>query len=148
MKTSSLKNLRGLVTNGAQVKVQLVKAINHVTMYAKRGPGYSPAAQTLLEMLEQAKVETRKWSRADSISATPATDTLAAAETQQITTVATFADATELDVSADFRVTYSTSDATKATVSTTGLITAVATGSATITVTFQGRTDTIAVTVS
>lgn len=148
MRSSSLKNLRGLVTNGAQVKVQITKAINHVTMYAKRGPGYSPAAQSLLDMLEQAKVETRKWSRSTSIDATPATANGAVAGTQQITTNATFPDATVLNVSADPRVTYATSDATKATVSSTGLITRVAVGSATITVTFQGRTDTIAVTVS
>jgi uncharacterized protein YjdB len=43
---------------------------------------------------------------------------------------------------------YSSSDETKATVSDTGLITFVATGSATITATYGGQSDTCAVTVS
>lgn len=148
MRTSALPNLRGLVTNGNQLKVEVVKGINHVAMYAKRGPGYAPAAQSLYDLLTEAKAALLTWTRAASIDATPATKTLAAAATQQITTVATFPDASTLDVSADGRVTYSSSAPTKATVSASGLITAVATGSATITVTFQGRTDTIAVTVS
>jgi len=46
-------------------------------------------------------------------------------------------------------VTYTTSDATKATVSSAGVVTSVATGSATITATApNGETDTCAVTVS
>jgi uncharacterized protein YjdB len=45
-------------------------------------------------------------------------------------------------------VTWTTSDATKATVSAAGVITAVASGSATITGTYQGHTDTCVVTVS
>ena len=78
------------------------------------------------------------------ISSTPATVTLAVAATQQITNAFTPADASNK------AVTYSTSDATKATVSATGLITAVATGTATITVTSAdgGLTDTVVVTIS
>lgn len=148
MRSSALPNLRGLVSNGAQLKVQMVKAINQVSTFAKRGPGYSPGALALQGVLEDAVDAIRTYTRAASISATPATTTKAAAGTQQITTTATYADGVTEDVSADTRVTYATSDATKATVSATGLITAVATGSATITVTYQGRTDTVAVTVS
>lgn len=44
--------------------------------------------------------------------------------------------------------TYTTSDPTKATVSTSGKVTGVAAGSATITATYQGRTATVAVTVA
>lgn len=148
MKASSLPNLRGLIGNANRVKIELAKAINAAMVYAKRGSGYSPAADGIETLLQAARDENRLWRRADSIDATPATVTKAAAQTQQITTKATWDDGVEVDVSADPRVTYSTSDAEKATVSSTGLITAVATGSATITVTFHGRTDTIAVTVS
>lgn len=79
-----------------------------------------------------------------AISVTPPTVTLAVAATQQITT--TFTPASPSDTG----LTYSTSDASKATVSVTGLITAVATGSATITVTSDDGsfTDTVVVTVS
>ena len=79
-----------------------------------------------------------------AISSTPATVTLAPAATQQITNVFT-------PVSpSNNAVTYVSNNPSKATVSNTGLITAVATGSATITVTTAdgGFTDTVVVTVS
>jgi uncharacterized protein YjdB len=151
MKASSLPNLKGKITNNNRVKIELTKAINQAIVYAKRaGVGYSETAQDVYDLFEAAKDAIRQWTRADSISVLPATDTMAAAETQQVTSItATYADSTTETIStSDPRVTYETSDATKATVSSTGLITAVATGSATITVTFQGRTDTVAVTVS
>lgn len=79
-----------------------------------------------------------------SLSVAPATVTLAAAATQQITNTFAPVDASNRNV------VYSTSDATKATVSATGLITAVATGTVTITVTtVEGAlVDTCAVTIS
>lgn len=79
-----------------------------------------------------------------AISATPPTVTKAAAQTQQITTAFTPADASNQDL------LYSSSDPTKATVNATGLITAVATGTATITVTSKdgGFTDTVVMTIS
>lgn len=83
----------------------------------------------------------------DAIVATPATDTLdlSNAETQQIAV----ADSNGNNVIAS--CTFSTSDATKATVSAGGLITPVGVGAATITVRYERNgnvyTDTIAVTV-
>lgn len=78
-----------------------------------------------------------------TITATPTTKTLAVAATQQLV----IKDATGATLpSGD--VAFTSSDVTKATVSTGGLVTAVATGSATITATYQGHTATCAVTVS
>ncbi|MGW2666219.1 phage tail tube protein [Nocardia tengchongensis] len=77
-----------------------------------------------------------------SITVTPATKTLVAAATQQLTVV----DNNGVDRTSV--ATYTTSAASKATVSSSGLITAVATGSATITATYKGFTGTCAVTVS
>lgn len=77
-----------------------------------------------------------------SIDVTPATSTKAAGSTTQLTV--TGSDGADLTAVAD----YTTSDATKATVDDTGLITFVATGSATITASYGGHTDTCAVTVS
>lgn len=79
-----------------------------------------------------------------NISSTPATVTLAPAATQQITNSFTPNNASNQ------AVTYSSSNPAKATVSNTGLITAVATGSATITVTTSdgALTDTVVVTIS
>lgn len=79
-----------------------------------------------------------------SVTVTPTTKALAVAATQQLTPTVLPANATNK------AVTYQTSDATKATVSPTGLITGVAAGTATITVkTADGnKTATCVVTVS
>lgn len=82
--------------------------------------------------------------RVTSIDVTPATATLAPAATQQLTVAYTPAAAYNR------RVTYESSDVTKATVNATGLVTAVATGSATITIRGEdsGVIDTVDITVS
>lgn len=82
-----------------------------------------------------------------SVEATPATVSVAADGTSQITVTAS----NGVNVTPD--ASYSSSDPTKATVSQSGLVTGVASGSATITVTFElpdgtNATDTVAVTVS
>lgn len=77
-----------------------------------------------------------------SISVTPPTATLAPAATQQLAVVdSNSANVVNL-------ASYVSSDPTKATVSSSGLITAVATGSTTVTATYLGLTDTCVVTVS
>jgi hypothetical protein len=77
-----------------------------------------------------------------SISATPATATLAVAGTQQITVVA------DNGINRTPDATYVSSTPAKATVNNTGLVTAVASGSSTITVTYGTLTDTVVITVS
>lgn len=79
-----------------------------------------------------------------SVAVSPKTATKAPAATQQLTATVSPAEANQA-------VTWTTSDATKATVSSTGLVTAVATGSATITATTKSGpivTDTSVITVS
>jgi hypothetical protein len=78
-----------------------------------------------------------------SISATPSAATIAVAGTQQITVTDDGGDAITPKAA-----TYVSSDPTKATVSTSGRVTGVATGSSTITVSYQGKTDTVVITVS
>lgn len=82
-----------------------------------------------------------------SLDVTPATTTKAAAATQQLVATAHRASGDTTEVVTSTTV-WTTSDATKATVNAAGLITAVATGSATITGTYRGKTDTCVVTVS
>jgi uncharacterized protein YjdB len=149
MKTSVLPNLRGKITNANGVKIEITKAINQAITYAKRsGVGYSAVSADVLALFEAAKVQMRSWVRASSIAVSPATATKAAAATQQIAVTATFPDTGTAVVTADPRTVYTTSDATKATVNAAGLVTAVATGSATITATFHGRTSTLVLTIS
>lgn len=66
--------------------------------------------------------------------------------TQQLTVTAHLASGADQDVTS--LATYESSDPAVATVSSTGLITAVGEGTATITATYQGASDTCAVTVS
>jgi uncharacterized protein YjdB len=91
-------------------------------------------------------VANRTYTRADSIASNPTSSTKAAAATTQLVITATYADAGTENVTADPRCTYSSSDPTKATVSAGGLITHVATGASTITVTYHGRTTTVTAT--
>lgn len=83
---------------------------------------------------------------AASVDVTPPTTTKAAAATQQLTTV--IKNAGGSTIAGLVPSSYTTSDATKATVSASGLITAVATGEATITAHYGALTDTCVVTVS
>lgn len=106
--------------------------------------GYNAQSVFSLQLSVKGTPTETVFKSATAISITPATVTLASAATQQIAVTFTPSDATNKDV------IYTTSDATKATVSVTGLITAVATGSATITATSEdgGFTDTVVVTIS
>jgi uncharacterized protein YjdB len=80
-----------------------------------------------------------------SVTVSPATSTLGVGSTQQLT--ATLRDASG-NVLTGQAIAWSTSDATRATVSQTGLVTAVAVGSATITATSGGKAGTAAITVA
>jgi hypothetical protein len=81
-----------------------------------------------------------------SIVAAPATAALMPAGTQQLTVTGTFNDGTTADLTA--MATYASDKDTVATVNAAGLVTGVAEGSATITVTASGKTATVAVTVT
>lgn len=80
-----------------------------------------------------------------SLSVTPATLTLADGDISALTATATYDDSSTANVTSS--AVWTTSDATKATVSS-GFVTGVDPGSATITASYQGQTDTCAVTVT
>lgn len=81
-----------------------------------------------------------------SIAVTPATATLAAAATQQLLVIATYVNTATADVTED--ASYVSGTPAAATVNSAGLITAVATGTSTVTATYMTLTDTCEVTVS
>src|ERR1019366_4674280 len=80
-----------------------------------------------------------------SLTVTPTTASLAIGATQQLTATTLDANGNTLSGRA---VTWGTSDATKATVSASGLVTAIAPGTATITATSETKTGTSTITVS
>lgn len=101
MKASQLANLRGKIPNANRLKIEIAKAVNTGMVYAKRGNGYSDAAQAVSDMLASAVGLNRSWTRSASISATPTTATVSVAGVRTAITVeATWADAgTEVLVS-------------------------------------------------
>ena len=115
-------------------------AVNHVMYHHVRDKLYAagyldPSAWTIY---------IDKVIAVDRVNLTPATLTIAALATSQLTKQVLPSDATVQTV------TYASSDPTKATVNSTGLVTGVAAGTATITVTTTSgaKTDTCVVTVT
>lgn len=82
----------------------------------------------------------------DEVSVLPATASIAVGATQQLAAEATYESEETEDVTRS--ATYVSSDPTKATVSNRGLVTGVAAGSTTVTISYQGSSDTVAVTVT
>jgi uncharacterized protein YjdB len=80
-----------------------------------------------------------------SIAVSPATATIASGATQQFTATATYNDSSTADVTAT--VAWTSSSAAVATINSSGLATAVAAGSATITATMNGVSGSAAITV-
>jgi len=80
-----------------------------------------------------------------TIAVTPATDTVVVSQTLQLTATAKDAQGGTLTGRA---MTWSSSDATKATVSSTGLVTGVSPGAVTITAASEGKTGTSSITVN
>ena len=144
MRASTLPNLHTMIDNGLHLRIQLAKAISRVEIYRKRGQNEPPSAAALKAFL-QAGITALDAGGVTSIAVSPTTNSGAAGGTVQA--VVTFTPSTALNKG----VTYTSSAPTKVTVSDTGLITRVATGSATITVASKAnptKTATVAVTVS
>lgn len=114
---------------------------NHVFFHHVRDALYKQGVQ---DMQSVKITQDTVYKALTALSSTPPTVTLAVAGTQQITNAFTPSDASNQNV------TYSSSNTAKATVNSTGLITAVQTGSATITVSSADGafTDTVVVTIS
>lgn len=115
------------------VTMQLLKhkTLGYATRVTYAGPGWKPLA-----------ADAGFFPPVTGITVSPSTTTKAVAATQQLTVT----DSNGRDVTA--LATYSSSATSKATVNSAGLITAVATGSATITASYKTFTGTCAVTVS
>lgn len=109
-------------------------------------PGVVSSDEDTQEAAENAHMLSFQGS-VDSLAVTPATASVAVDATKQLVATATLLDGTtEQVVTGD--TAWTTSDEAKATVDVDGLVTAVAAGSATITGTYRGETDTCAVTVT
>jgi hypothetical protein len=124
-----------------QLRVLAAQAISAAESRGQHG-GASPELLAFFSACSAAVTAAQPAPALTGIDATPATVSKVVGQTQQIA-VAPLPSGATLPAR-----TFSTSDATKATVSASGLITAVAAGTATITVTAGGFTDTVVVTVT
>lgn len=151
MRAANLPSLRGLITNGALLRLQLAKAVGSVEVYANRG-SVEPASADALKAFLTAGIAAvdEVLTRPASIVITPTTVTLTvAAPTQQlVVTKTTLAAASVVVTPAASGTTYVSSDPTKATVSAAGLVTRVANGTTTITAKNGSKSDTQLVTVT
>lgn len=149
MEASNLPTLHKFIDNGWQLRNEMAKAISRCETYAKKG-SVVPASAAKLTALFQAGIDA-----VAAVGNLPASIDLTAADTalslagdtsEQLVVTATQLDGGSQVVTGSS--TYSSSDPAVATVSASGLVTAVAVGSATITAQYLNRVDTLAFTVA
>lgn len=149
MEASNLPTLHKFIDNGWQLRNEMAKAISRCEVYAKKG-SVVPASAAKLTALFQAGIDA-----VAAVGNLPASIDLTAADTalslagdtsEQLVVTATQLDGGSQVVTGSS--TYSSSNPAVATVSASGLVTAVAVGSATITAQYQNRVDTLAFTVA
>jgi hypothetical protein len=139
---------RVLIATGNYVKVKWFYNNKPLATFKSRDYVQSEA----LAFLEEVKNDYDVWSTfgldsltAVSLAIDPATD-LAPAATAQLTVTADLVTVADADVTSDS--TFESSDTDVATVDETGLVTAVADGTATITARYRDESDTVTVTVA
>lgn len=149
MRAATLPNLDGLISNGLQLRIAVAKAVSQVETYAKRGSVEPASLDALDAFFDAAKVALEAVRNLPaSINAT-AVDTalvVGSDDTEQIVVTSTQLDGGTENVAASS--TYSSSNVAVATVSATGLVTAVGAGSVTISVQYRNKSDTLDFTVT
>lgn len=149
MNPANLPSMYGTIRNGFILNRELAKSLSQLEVYIMNSGTVSAGAAKLKATLTAAiAVIDDMPARTKSIAITPATVTLSLAgtTTQQLVVTKTPLVGSTSNVASTS--VYSSSDPTKATVSATGLVTAVAVGTTVITATFGGATATKLVTVT
>lgn len=129
MRASSLPTVHGTIANGYRLRTEMAKALSTVQVYRNRGLN-EPASAAKLRALFTAGVAALDATTVVALTAlavAPTTSSGAVGSTVQITPTFTPANATYKGL------TYVSSNPAVASVSATGLITRLATGTATVT---------------
>lgn len=141
MEASNLPTLHKFIGNGWQLRNEMAKAISSVETYAKKA-NVTPASAAKLKALFVAGAAAvdavGNYPASIVASASDVALSLASDTSEQIVVTATELDGGTSNVAASS--TYTSSDVTKGTVSATGLVTAVAVGSFTVTARYQNKT--------
>lgn len=145
--TPSTLPTAGTASSASELRNSMSKVLSYLQITGQRSAdGRSVHAAQVSAFLTAAKVYSDALTRVavSGVTVLPGTSTGAAASTVQLAATVAPAEASQV-------VTWSSSDPTKATVSSTGLVTRVATGSATITATSASdptKTGTSTITIS
>lgn len=150
MRASNLPSTRGYISTGAQLRTQLAKAISQLETYAKRASVLPPGVASLQTFLDAGDTALTAIKALPASIAITGTLTLSAGSpTSQLTVTKTPLSGSTSDVTAAAAgTTYTSSNTAVFTVSTAGLMTRVAAGSATVTAQNGNKTDTKTITVS
>lgn len=145
MRASDLPSLQSTIPNALQLQRQVARAIGAVQTHAYRVPGSAPASLALLDdFFDQAIAKLAAIpDKVRSLDVTPnsfATLDVSSGTTQQLVATAAKQVGTAVVTGS---TTWTSSNPAVATVSSGGLVTPVAPGSAVITGTYQGVSDSV-----
>lgn len=149
MRASDLPSLQSNIPNALQLQRQIARAIGSVQTHAYRVPGVAPASLALLKSLFTAANAALdaipdKVRSLDVTPNSPATLDVSSNTTQQLVATAQKQVGTAVVTGT---TTWTSSDPTKATVSSGGLVSPVAPGSTVIRGTYQGVYDEVTINV-
>lgn len=140
------------VTNGHHLRIAMAKAISEIETYGKRASAEPAALQQMLDFLSAAETAVnlvKAYPASVAVTGADVALSLATDQTEQLTATATGLGGATANVSSNAETVWTSSDPTKATVSATGLVTAVAVGSVTITAQYKNKvSNALAVTVA
>lgn len=152
MRAANLPSMRGLVSVSHQLRLLVALALSQIEVYAKNTTTLPPAVDAYEDFIAAqtaALTAIKAYPASIEVTAADQALSLASDQTEQLVVTKTPLDGATSNVAGDTVNTfYESSDPTKATVSATGLVTAVATtAGVTITVRHKNKSDTIVFTV-
>lgn len=130
------------VTNGHHLRIATAKALSEVETYGKRASVIPPTVaqfEAFITAMTAALTAVKEYPASIVLSGTDVDLSLSTDQTEQLVVTKTPLSGSTSNVAADSQTSYVSSDPTIVTVNATGLITAVAVGSATITATHQNK---------
>lgn len=143
MKPSALPTLHKFIDNGWQLRTEMAHAISSMEVYAKKGTVLPDGVAKLKALFDAGNAALAAIGDLPASIVASASDvalSLASDTSEQVVVTATQLDGGSANVAGSADTTYVSSDVAVLTVSATGLVTAVAVGSATVTALYKNKT--------
>lgn len=153
MRAAQLPTLDGFISNGEQLRREVAKSISQAEVYAKRSstlPASVSKIDAFIAAMTAATVAIKALPSAVVLSGSDVALSLASDQTEQLVLTKTPLSGSTSNVASDtVNTRYTSSNVAVATVSATGLVTAVGVGSCTITAVHKNKTsNALAITVA